>query len=85
MSHMKDLFFDIMELGDFSFFKQAGSHAHYSRIPIHLLDHFRNVHPNKYKIRYRGPRAHRTYRSPISKASTCLKEDATHFSVYDYN
>jgi len=49
-----------------------------------LLDHFRNVHPNKYKIRYRGPRAHRTYRSPISKASTCLKEDATHFSAYNY-
>ena len=85
MSHMKDIFFDIMELGDFGFFKQAGSHAYYSRIPIHLLDHFRYVYQNKYKIRYRGPRAHRTYRSSISKASTCLKEDATHFSVYDYN
>ena len=50
MSYMKDLFFDIMELGDFSYYRRAGSHAHYSRIPIHLLEHFRNVHPNKYKF-----------------------------------
>jgi hypothetical protein len=84
MSHMKDIFFDVMELGDFSFYDEPDRTAIYTRIPICFLDHFRSLNKGQYKIRYRGPRAHRANRSPISKATTCLKEDATHFSVYNY-
>ena len=64
--------------------------AVYSRIPIVELELFRKMfaHEGKYfKIRYRGPRFNTPsarYRGYISKSSTCLKEDATHFSVYRY-
>ena len=36
----------------------------------------------KVKLRYRGPRAHRTFRSQNNRQSTCLQTDATTFSVY---
>ena len=46
------------------------------------------AHQGKYfKIRYRGPRFNvpsARYRSFMSKATTCLKEDAIAFSVYNY-
>lgn len=74
----------------FNQYHKSGVCAIYHRIPISLLDAFRSEmrkHSIFYKIRYRGPRfnvpsaARRGY---ISKASTCLKEDATHFSAYYY-
>ena len=37
-----------------------------------------------YKVRFRGPRKHRTGRA-YAKQSYCLKSDATHFAVYLYN
>ena len=36
----------------------------------------------KVKLRYRGPRAHRQYRSPMTRSTTCLMCDATSFAVY---
>jgi|Laugresbdmm110dd_1035094.scaffolds.fasta_scaffold32475_6 hypothetical protein len=36
----------------------------------------------KVKLRYRGPRAHRTFRSQNTRQSTCLQADATTFAVY---
>lgn len=61
----------------------------FSRIPIAELDNFRNWlgkgNRGLVKIRYRGPRNNvpsARYRHPITRQSTCLKEDATHFSVY---
>ena len=74
----------------FELYKKSGVRAIYYRIPISLLDDFRKnmASEGKYfKIRYRGPRFNTPsarYRSYNSKATTCLKEDATHFSVYSY-
>jgi len=62
----------------------------YYRIPIRFLDEFRQAmayHGKYYKVRYRGPRFNvpsAAYRGTISKQTTCLKQDATHFSVYQY-
>jgi hypothetical protein len=36
----------------------------------------------KVKLRYRGPRVHRTFRSQNTRQSTCLQTDATTFAVY---
>ena len=75
---------------DFTGYKILGHHALYTRIPIQYLDLFRAVnaaHGKFFRIRYRGPRFHTPsarYRGWNSKQSTCLKEDATHFSVYRY-
>ena len=64
-----------------------GSRALFKRIPIGQLDSFKNWLGNRglVKIRYRGPRFNLPSsrgRGFISMASTCLKGDATHFSVY---
>ena len=74
----------------FELYKKSGVRAIYYRIPISLLDDFRKTMASEgkyFKIRYRGPRFHTPsarYRGMNSKQSTCLKEDATHFSVYRY-
>ena len=74
----------------FELYKKTGVRAIYHRMPIGLLDDFRKTMASEgkyFKIRYRGPRFNTPsarYRSYISKATTCLKEDATHFSVYSY-
>ena len=75
---------------NFEQFQKPGVSAIYHRIPIQFLGEFRKVNSHVgryYKIRYRGPRFNTPsakFRSYISKATTCLKEDATHFSVYSY-
>lgn len=75
---------------NFEQYRRYGVSALYHRVPIEYLDEFRKVmaHQGKYfKVRYRGPRFNvpsARYRSPISKATTCLKEDAIAFSVYNY-
>jgi hypothetical protein len=46
-----------------------------------VLTYFKNIGV-KVKLRYRGPRAHRVYRSPNSRQTTCLMADATSFAVY---
>jgi hypothetical protein len=71
----------------FDNFRKSGVCALYHRIPMQYLDQFRAAYPGAFKIRYRGPRFNTPsarYRSFNSKQSTCLKEDATHFSVYRY-
>lgn len=74
----------------FDMFKKSGVCAIYHRIPIHNLESFRKemaAQGKFFKIRYRGPRfgvPSARSRSFMSKASTCLKQDATHFSVYRY-
>jgi len=75
---------------NFEQFKKSGVRAYYHRVPIEHLAEFRKVmaHQGKYfKVRYRGPRFNvpsARFRSWQSKATTCLKEDAIAFSVYDY-
>ena len=71
----------------FDNFRKPGVRAFFHRIPIEYLNQFRSAYPGVYKIRYRGPRFNTPsarYRGWLSKQSTCLKEDATHFSVYSY-
>ena len=75
---------------NFEQYKKSGVRAFYHRVPIEYLNEFRKVmaHQGKFfKIRYRGPRFNvpsARFRSWQSKATTCLKEDAIAFSVYDY-
>lgn len=76
-----------MNVEQFSKYASHGSTAHYTHIPIDQLEEFRKSFAKYgifYKIRYRGPRAHRINRSFISKQSTCLKCDAVKFSAYPY-
>jgi hypothetical protein len=75
---------------NFEQYKKFGVRAFYHRVPIEYLNEFRKVmaHQGKFfKIRYRGPRFNvpsARFRSWQSKATTCLKEDAIAFSVYNY-
>ena len=75
---------------NFEQFKKDGVSAIYHRVPIEHLGEFRKVMANQgkyFRIRYRGPRFNvpsARYRGWLSKASTCLKEDAWAFSVYPY-
>ena len=68
----------------FRFYSRMNTAAVFTNIPIHLLDEFRSVYPGKYKIRYRGPRAHRKYDGRMNRASYCLLKDAKTFSAYPY-
>jgi hypothetical protein len=75
---------------NFEQYKKPGVVALYHRVPIEYLAEFRKVmaHQGKYfKLRYRGPRFNvpsARFRGGNSKQSTCLKEDAIAFSVYNY-
>jgi hypothetical protein len=75
---------------NFEQFKKSGVRAFYHRVPIEYLNEFRSEMAKQglfFKIRYRGPRFNvpsARFRSWQSKATTCLKEDAIAFSVYDY-
>ena len=68
-------------------YRKPGVRAIYTKIPIVELQLFRllNAKLGKfYRIRYRGPRKNDKGRSLANKASTCLKQNATAFSVYRY-
>jgi hypothetical protein len=75
---------------NFEQYKKSGVRAIYHRVPIDYLAEFRSemAKQGKYfKLRYRGPRFNvpsARFRSWQSKATTCLKEDAIAFSVYNY-
>lgn len=75
---------------NFEQYKKSGVRAYYHRVPIEYLDEFRSEMAKQgmfYKVRYRGPRFNTPsarYRGWNSKQSTCLKEDAIAFSVYNY-
>lgn len=75
---------------DLEIYRKYGVRAIYTKVPIVYLDLFRKLNALQgkfYRIRYRGPRFNvpsARGRGYISKASTCLKQDATHFSVYRY-
>ena len=63
---------------------KVGQRAVFSRVPMSKYDEFKSLFGNKYRLRYRGPRAHRIARgrSHSLAQSTCLKVDATHFAAY---
>ena len=62
----------------------VGQRAVFSRVPMSKYDEFKSLFGNKYRLRYRGPRAHRIAqgRNHSLAQSTCLKYDATHFAAY---
>lgn len=66
-------------------FKSVGRTSLYHGVPATMRDevltYFKSI-GIKVKLRYRGPRAHRISRSPISRSTTCLMRDATSFAVY---
>ena len=74
----------------FELFKKSRVAAIYHRVPISMLELFRSEMAKQgkfYRIRYRGPRFNRAsskFRTDLNMQSTCLKIDATHFSVYRY-
>lgn len=63
---------------------RIGQRAVLSRVPMSKYNEFKALFGNKYRLRYRGPRAHRIAqgRAPSLAQSTCLKVDATHFTAY---
>ena len=62
----------------------VGQRAVFARVPMSKYNEFKALFGNKYRLRYRGPRAHRIAqgRSHSLAQSTCLKYDATHFAAY---
>ena len=63
---------------------KVGQRAVFSRIPMSKYDEYKALFGNKFRLRYRGPRAHRIAqgRKQSLAQSTCLKVDATHFTAY---
>jgi hypothetical protein len=80
----------MITVDSFERYKKPNRRAIYTRIPINQLDEFRKVMRQYglcFKMRYRGPRFNvpsASRRFGVSKQTTCLLEDATHFSVYTY-
>lgn len=77
---------------DFTPYRVRGRTALFTNIPIQYLDAFRYFYTKfsdtPIKCRYRGPRntLFDDGRSLVSKQSSCLKINATSFSVYkDYS
>jgi hypothetical protein len=66
-------------------YQSYGRHSWFHGVPATMRDdvlsYFKSIDV-KVKLRYRGPRAHRHYRSSNSRQTTCLREDATSFAVY---
>ena len=64
--------------------RTVGQRAVFARVPMSKYDEFKALFGTNFRLRYRGPRAHRIAqgRAPTLAQSTCLKVDATHFSAY---
>ena len=62
----------------------VGQRAVFARVPMSKYNEFKALFGNKYRLRYRGPRAHRIAqgRKHSLAQSTFLKVDATHFTAY---
>jgi len=79
-----------LPLDAFEQYKVPNRAAFYTMVPIARLQEFRDTTKKlgvTFKMRYRGPRFNvpsAIGRSPVTKQTTCLLQDATHFSVYSY-
>jgi len=79
-----------LPLDAFEQYKVPNRAAFYTMVPIARLQEFRDTTKKlgiTFKMRYRGPRFNvpsASGRSPVTKQTTCLLQDATHFSVYRY-
>lgn len=77
MYNRQDIFYKLYQ-------NTGKGYATFKNVPIVLLNDFKVSFKDefKYRIRYRGPRAHNVGRRWSRKQSTCLKKDAERFSVY---
>ena len=64
--------------------RTVGQRAVFARVPMSKYDEFKALFGTNFRLRYRGPRAHRIAqgRAPSLAQSTCLKVDAPHFTAY---
>jgi hypothetical protein len=73
--------FDVL----YTLYRSPGNTSLFKGVPIEqrerVLAYYKAV-GQKVKLRYRGPRVHRTFRSQNTRQSSCLKLDATTFAVY---
>lgn len=73
--------FDVL----YALYRSPGNTSLFKGVPVEMRDRVLSYYKavgQKVKLRYRGPRAHRTFRSQNTKQSSCLKVDATTFAVY---
>ena len=69
----------------YELYRSPGNTSLFKGVPIEqrerVLAYYKAV-GQKVKLRYRGPRSHRTFRSQNARQRTCLQADATTFAVY---
>ena len=84
MSKNKGWYTDLLMQYYQTYGRTVGQRAVFARVPMSKYDEFKALFGNKFRLRYRGPRAHRIAqgRAPSLAQSTCLKVDATHFTAY---
>ena len=84
MSKNKGWYTDLLLQYYQTYGRTVGQRAVFARVPMSKYDEFKALFGNKFRLRYRGPRAHRIAqgRAPSLAQSTCLKVDATHFTAY---
>lgn len=69
----------------YELYRSPGNTSLFKGVPIEqrerVLAYYKAM-GQKVKLRYRGPRKHNTFRSPNTKQSSCLMQDAKTFAVY---
>jgi hypothetical protein len=69
----------------YELYRSPGNTSLFKGVPVEMRDRvlaYYKAVGQKVKLRYRGPRAHRTFRSQNTRQSSCLQSDATTFAVY---
>lgn len=73
--------FDVL----YALYRSPGNTSLFKGVPVEMRDRVLSYYKavgQKVKLRYRGPRKHNTFRSPNTKQSSCLMQDAKTFAVY---
>ena len=69
----------------YELYRSPGNTSVFKGVPVEMRERvlaYYKAMGQKVKLRYRGPRAHRTFRSQNTRQSSCLQSDATTFAVY---
>jgi len=69
----------------YELYRSPGNTSLFKGVPVEMRDRVLSYYKavgQKVKLRYRGPRAHRTFRSQNTRQSSCLQADAKTFAVY---
>ena len=73
--------FDVL----YALYRSPGNTSLFKGVPVEMRDIVLSYYKavgQKVKLRYRGSRKHRTFRSPNTRQSSCLMQDAKTFAVY---